>query len=527
MTPSPERASARLATRQIRRGALILTAGLAGMVVAMVSAYDATGLNAGGGLARLTSNPAIRAVYGVPFNLDVAGGFAVWRAGIYLGVIAATWALLTTTRLLRGEEEWGRWELVLSAPLPRRRLIAAHLAVIAAACAVLGAAIALAFIGAGQGAGGGLLFGAGLGLVALLFCAVGAVTSQLFDQRRQAAGVAGAALGASLMLRMLADGSTDLGGLRWLTPLGWLEELRAFAADRVLPLGLMAASAAALFAAAFVLAERRDLGAGVLRGDASARPRLRGLRGTLGFAARERLPGFVGWTAGVAAFAFVTGLITNAFTEAFATDADLQRAVTQAGFAEIVTVPGFVATMAGQLAVIFCAYAVVGLHVMWADEESERIHLVLALPVPRTRLLAAQGAASATAVLGSMLVAALALWLGVVAGGVDLAIADVLASIANTLPVVALFLALAVLAHGVRPQIGGATLGALVGAFYVLSFLGPILDLPGWVMSLSPFDHLALVPIEPADWDGAAAMVAIAAAAALGGFAAYRVRDLR
>ena len=526
MTPAPERACAQLAARQIRRGALILTVCLAGMVTAMISAYERTGLDTGGGLTTLTSNPAIRAVYGIPYNLDVGGGFAVWRAGIYLGVIAATWTLLTTTRLLRGEEEWGRWELVLSAPLPRRHLVAAQLVVIAAVCAALGAATALAFIAADQDAGGAILFGAGLALVALLFCAVAALASQLFDQRRQAAGVAGAVLGGSFLLRMLADGSTHLGWLRWLTPLGWLEELQAFAADHVLPLLLLAASATGAFAAAFVLVERRDVGAGILEDDASAPPRLRGLHGTLGFASRERLPGFIGWASGVAAFAFVVGLITNAFTEAFATDANLQKAVAQAGFADIVTVPGFVATMAAQLAVIFSVHAIVSMHVMSTDEESERIHLVLALPVGRTRLLASHGAASAAAVLGSMLAGALALWLGVLAGGVDLAFGDVLSSVANTLPAVALFLALAVLAHGVRPQLGGGTLAALVGAFYVVSFLGPILDLPDWVMSLSPFEHLALVPVEPADWAGTAAMVGIAAAAAVGGFAAYRLRDL-
>ena len=72
----------------------------------------------------------------------------------------------------------------------------------------------------------------------------------------------------------------------------------------------------------------------------------------------------------------------------------------------------------------------------------------------------------------------------------------------------------------------GYRTGAVIGAFYILSFLGPILDLPDWVMSLSPFEHLALVPVAPANWGAAATMAVIAIAAALGGFAGYGRRDL-
>ena len=53
-------------------------------------------------------------------------------------------------------------------------------------------------------------------------------------------------LGALFLLRMVADGSSGLGWLRWLTPFGWLEELRPFADNRVLPLLLLAGLAVAV-----------------------------------------------------------------------------------------------------------------------------------------------------------------------------------------------------------------------------------------------------------------------------------------
>ena len=41
-----------------------------------------------------------------------------------LSVIGGVWALLTATRLLRGEEEEGRWELLLTGQTTRLRAAA-------------------------------------------------------------------------------------------------------------------------------------------------------------------------------------------------------------------------------------------------------------------------------------------------------------------------------------------------------------------------------------------------------------------
>src|SRR2546430_30897 len=69
---------------------------------------------------------------------------------------------------------------------------------------------------------------------AAVFLAVGALVSQLAATRRQANGIAAGVLGASFLLRMVADsGARGLGGvprhdslawLRWASPLGWAEE---------------------------------------------------------------------------------------------------------------------------------------------------------------------------------------------------------------------------------------------------------------------------------------------------------------
>ena len=87
-----------------------------------------------------------------------------------------------------------------------------------------------------MGVGGALWLALALCVAAPAFAAVGALASQLAASRREAAALAGAVFVAAFMLRVAADGSATLGWLRWLTPLGWIEELRPLTGDRVLAL---------------------------------------------------------------------------------------------------------------------------------------------------------------------------------------------------------------------------------------------------------------------------------------------------
>ena len=182
---------------------------------------------------------------------------------MFLAIIGAVWGLLTGTRLLRGEEDAGRWELLLAGPVTRRGAAAQALAGLAAGLAALWTVTALITVIAGQlprihiGAGAMLFYATALAAPAAIFLAIGALASQLAPTRRQAAGYAGAVLGASYALRMVADSGAGLTWLRWATPLGWVEELRPLAGSRPLALLPIGAVTAATGALAVYLAGRR------------------------------------------------------------------------------------------------------------------------------------------------------------------------------------------------------------------------------------------------------------------------------
>jgi len=522
----PETTAVRLAVRLVRNGVLILAVSLAATVAVVVASFTAASLGVGG-LDGLADNPALRALYGRPFDLSTAGGFTAWRIGQFLAVVAGLWAVMATTRVLRGEEEAGRWDLALSSPLDRGRMVGGHLAALGGGCVLAAIAAAVPLLADGEPTGGSLMFGAGLGLLALVFVGVGTITSQLFAQRRRAAGIGGLVLGALFAIRMAADASSSFGWLRWATPFGWVEEIRPFAGDRVLPLLLVAAAAVVLFAAGWSLAGRRDLGEGIVREEdtAVARPRL--LRSPVGFAWRQRLVPLMGWGFGLLAFGFVIGGITSAFVDYISTNADVLEFLARHGFADLATAGGFVGTVYQVAAVVFSLFVVTSMHVAWEDERDGRLAATYAEPVTRSRWLGAQVATAVVAVIVIVVVCAVGVWAGTIAGGAALSIGDAFVGAANTLFVVALFLGIAVLLHGARPELGMAIAGGAVAASYLLTFLGPIADLPDWLLALSPIRHLALAPSEPVAWAAGLAMAGVGVVAGAIGFAGYARRDLR
>src|SRR4029077_13433917 len=82
-------------------------------------------------------NNAIRLFYGVPHDLLSVGGYVSWRVGGFMSIFAAVWGVLAAVRALRTEEDTGRLELLLAAPVGRRRFLLAALAAIAVGAAIL------------------------------------------------------------------------------------------------------------------------------------------------------------------------------------------------------------------------------------------------------------------------------------------------------------------------------------------------------------------------------------------------------
>ena len=525
--PRSARGVMSLSARLLRRSTVWTWVAAVGYLTAEVYGFEQTYPDAASRqqLASFADSPAVRMLQGVPRAVETTGGYVVWDGGWVLGLGLAIWAVLAVTRLLRAEEESGRAELVLAAPISSTTAVSAHLLMVAGSIGSVGAVVAVTMAFLGTGTRSSLLFGLGLVGLAATVGGLAAVTAQAFAVRRQAAGVASVVLGLFFLVRVVANGSDSRGWLRWLTPFGWMDELRPYAGDRWAVLLPLLAAPVLLGGAAVALRRRRDTGAGLL---ALPERRRRGwlLGSGLAFAWRTTQGVLAGWVAAVAVYAAVLGTLITTVSDFIARDETYRRMLETLGMDMAESTRGLVALLGGTLGVAFALYACWRVGAIRTEESSGRAENLLSRPVPRWRWLGQHAVLTVGAAALLVVLAGLAMWAGAAITAADVRLTDAVGSTLATLPVVALFAGLAVLVFGLAPKLTVVLSVGAVVLSYVLELLGTALGLPAAVLAVSPFHHVAAVPFEPIDPVASAVVCLLAVLASLLGLAAFRRRDL-
>jgi ABC-2 type transport system permease protein len=529
VSPRPGSAVSGLAVRQAYRGAAVVAALAGGMSALVASTYHQTvgdSLNASS-LAALATNPAIRTLFGQPAALDTPGGFTVWRTGTVVAVLVGVWGLLATTRLTRGEEDAGRWDLLLAGRLPAAAVVRRQMVVLVAAALTAGAAVTAALLATGTGPLGAALHGLGIASVGIFFVGAGGLAGQLFTTRPAATAAAVALLGTALLARMVADGVTALAWLRWLSPFGLLELSAPYADNRWAPLAVLAIAAVALVVATPAAATHRDLRGGRLAAPERRATRLALLGSVPAFAVRRLLRPLLGWSLGIGAYFLLIGLIADSMTDFLTDNPHFADLAARAGFAGLGTVEGYTGTLFTLLAVPVGVFTAARMATYVEDEVGRRQTLLHAQPVTRRALAGAEAASTAGGAVLLALVAGVAVWIGTTLAGAGLDPADALAGAVNALPVALLCLAAAVLALGLTPRLVALVGSSPAAGGFLWYVTADSIDAPGWAATLSPFAHLAPVPAQTPDWAGIVGMLAVAVALTTVGLAAYHLRDLR
>ncbi|MFC0532249.1 ABC transporter permease [Phytohabitans kaempferiae] len=466
------------------------------------------------------------------------GSMIMFSILTYVAVLAGLMSTLAVVRHTRQNEETGRAEMVGATVVGRHAGLTAALVVVAGANAVLGALIALALLGYGLPVAGSIGTGAGIAAAGLVFAGVAAIAAQIAQSSRAANGIAAAVVGVAYLVRGLGDA---LGEVRpdgytvvsawptWLSPIGWVTEMRQYAGDRWWVLVLPLAFFAVTVAAAFALTVRRDVGMGLIpdrRGAAKAAP---ALLSPLGLAWRLQRGTLLGWCVAVVALGAAVGSLSQTVREALGENQGTADTVTKlAGGGDGDLLAAFFAAMMAIFGAMAAAYVVQALMRPRAEEAGGPAEAVLATGTGRLRWLASHVAVAVGG--AALLLVAAGVATGLVAGLTDGDLGGQVAEMTGAslvqLPAAMILAGFAVAAFGLLPRLAVGLAWTAFAVSLIVGQLGELLGLPQAVRDISPFTHTPALPAASATAVPLIALTAVALALGAAGLALFRRRDL-
>lgn len=518
----------RVTVRLVRRTTLLLvvalTVFLAIEVVAFTTAYpDEASRQA---LEVWARDPGVRMVAGPGSAVSTVGGFVLWDAGLFLILTLAAWALVVTTRVLRGDEASGRADLILAGPVPAIPLLLVQAGVLLTGALVAGVAVGATLAVAGAPVGGSVLVALGMFTYTAVFVGVGALVSQLAAHRRTALGVGALVLAVTLVARIAGTSRESLGWLVWLSPAGWLDHVELYGGNRVVVLAVPFLVTTGLVAVSAALRRLRGTGEGLVPERTRHRSIGWGLGGATAFAWRSHQGTLLAWLAGIALAGAIVGVMMPVIDETLSEDPGYEALLRIMGVNPTDLTRSFIGMLAVILGLIIAAYAVFRIGGARAEEESGRADLLLVRPIRRSTWLLGHLGAAIVAIVLLSIVEAGTTWLSADAAGLSLAADDVLLSVLNVLPAILVFGGIAVLVYGFAPRATVAVGLAAIATAYLIDLVGRALSWPEPILGLSPIHHLAQVPVEAFSWPPAVVLTGVAVLLMSGGVLAFRRRDL-
>lgn len=462
----------------------------------------------------LNASPAIVALYGPVLDVTSVGELAMTKMTVLYAVFVAVLFVVLVRRHTRVDEENGRTELVGGTAVGRDAPLAAALVEAVLLALGLGLLVAVGNTASGLEATGSLAFGAVWAGTAMVASGIAAVAAQLSASARTCAAFAAGAIGLLFVLRAVGD--TGPQWLSWLSPLGWNTQVRAYGDQRWWLLLLYPTVSAVLVGIAVALRARRDLGSGLVParpGPATGSPRL---TDALSLALKVHATTILLWSVAAGAMGVVFGMIAPGIGDLLDSET-AQSIIDELGGA-------LVAAILSVVAVVLTYFAVAVVNHAGRDEADGRAEIVLATATTRARWFAASAVVALAGTTWLLVVTGIGLWIGYVAAdgpGIGNLLVAALAWAPATWVVGAL--AVLTLAVGMR---WSALVWAWPAGFLTLTLIGDLLELPGWLKGLSPYDHVPSVPADNWSWGSAGGLTAVTAVLLTVAWWRFRERDI-
>lgn len=479
--------------------------------------------------AAAMTNPSGVLLGGPGYGLEdyTVGAMFANEMTLWLMVFLATFNILQITRNTRVEEATGRSELVRALPVGRHAASVAAFLVVVLADAVFAVLGSLLLISAGQLATADtVVMMAGLMLTALVFAGITTVTCQLTVHGRGASGLAFAVLGAAVLIRGVGDIQEQHGSwLSWLSPLAWAQQTRVYVDLRLWPLGLSVVAIIAALALGAFLANRRDLGGGLLAERAGRADAAPSLASPFALTFRQQRSGLLWWLVGCVVIFGLSGLFLGKSTVDAIRSLSEQNSLAAEIFGDD-PLAGFLAIMMLHNGLAVAVFAVAMVLRVKPEEDEGRFGLGLSRSASRSNLLLSHLAVVALGTIALLFVGgALALWAGGLLAGGNVELEVPMKSAGAFALGIAVLIAFTAALYAWIPK--ASPLAWVLLAFVVVqSFFGSILELPDAVSGISPFWWIGNYPRTPLDAPHLIGLGAVAIALLALAVTGFRRRDL-
>jgi len=456
-------------------------------------------------------------LFGKPVGLGTLGGYMTWKYGAIFVMGTALWSIMALSSTLATEARRGSLDLVATTPLGKRRIavekLAGHLTLLWLTMLILGIAASVGSSVFGDAAlndaiplVGGLGFGVWIGSIAMFFGGLAFLLAPVLG-RAGSAGVAGIVM----LVLWLANGVESLNPIAFLSPFRWTSDHIALVAQYDwLPVLATLALGLAFMVGGVALFVRRDLGVTAGLSLPKLPALVLGTRNPFVRAFGDMVPRSLAWGTGLFLMGALLSAMTGPIVDQIKGDATLLTTFQKIFPAFDLAKTGGWLQLYAELMFIAVGFAGATFVSKWASDETEdRLEVLLATPMTRSRWVIAGGVA---ALLATVIITVLfALGLGAGAMGTTL---DATESMLGTASL-GLFTAAIV---GIGFAIGGLWRTSLapeiaalaVVATYLVNLFAPPLGLPDWVHQLALTTHLGQPMLGQWDATGIVACLAIA-----------------
>jgi ABC-2 type transport system permease protein len=482
--------------------------------------------------ATFGNNVGLKAILGAPYNLQTTAGFTGWRSLGTIIIVGGIWAILTASKTLRGEEAAGRWELFLTGQTTARRATANVLAGLGCNLVLMYVIVAIITTGLGKvhtvdfTTSASLFFALAAVASATEFLAVGALASQLMPTRARAAALTAGVFGLSFALRAIGNIANSTHWLLYISPLGWIQQLRALTGSHAIWFVPIAIFTIVMAGLAIFIAGKRDLGESIVTDKDTAAPKMSLLNHPLPFAWRVTRAATLGWLAGLLIFSTVFSTLAKTAGQAFSDSSGAAHVIGKISHANTIGAKTFLGIIFLLIMTIIMLFVISGIASVREDEAQGYVDNLLVLPVSRLRWLSGRIMLLVLSIVGAGLLVSVGSWIGSSSVHSGVAIHDLLLAGTNAMAPATFMLGVGILLIGYRPRLTSTFLYGLVAWSFLVQIIGSVGSINHYILDTSILHDIALSPIVQPDWRVFVTLVGLGLVGCLLGIYRFNSRDL-